>query len=99
MGAAKEVVAGGEAPFGIVIKGNTIAYVSSERDREIDVVNIARTAEPKLITRIPVKGSPNNVMMNAAQTLLFVAADNSDRVTVIDTGTNQIVEELSLIHI
>jgi len=94
VGAAKEVVAGGEAPFGIVIKGNTIAYVSSERDREIDVVNIARTAEPKLITRIPVKGSPNNVMMNAAQTLLFVAADNSDRVTVIDTGTNQIVEEI-----
>jgi YVTN family beta-propeller protein len=93
-GAAKDAVAGGEAPFGVAIKGSTIAYVSSERDREVDVVDIAQPNQPELVSRIPVKGSPNNLVMNAAQTLLFVAADNSDRVTVIDTATNRTVEEI-----
>ena len=93
-GAAKDAVAGGEAPFGVAIKGSTIAYVSSERDREVDVVDIAQPNQPELVSRIPVKGSPNNLVMNAAQTLLFVAADNSDRDhALIDTATNRTVEK------
>jgi YVTN family beta-propeller protein len=84
--------AGGEAPFGVVIKGSATAYVSSERDREIDVVDIAQPVAPKLIARIPVLGNPNNMVLNAAETRLLVAADNSDRVSVIDTATNQVVE-------
>jgi YVTN family beta-propeller protein len=87
-------VAGGGSPFGVAIKGSATAYVSSERDREIDVVDIAQPAAPKLIARIPVKGNPNNILLNREQTRLFVAADNSDRVSVIDTVTNRIVEEI-----
>ena len=34
-------VAGGETPFTVAVVGNATAYVSSIRDREIDVVNIA----------------------------------------------------------
>lgn len=86
---------GGQAPFGVAIQGSKIAYVSSERDREIDVVDIAQPAAPKLIARIPVAGSPNSILLNAAQTRLFVAADNSDRVSVIDTTTNRVVEDMS----
>ena len=85
---------GGESPLGIAIKGSTTAYVSCERGREIDVVNIAQPTAPKVIARIPVEGNPNSIMLNAAQTRLFVAADNSDRVSVIDTATNRIVEEI-----
>jgi YVTN family beta-propeller protein len=91
---AQSGVAGGEFPFGVAVKGNSIAYVSSERDREIDVVDIARPASPRLLTRIPVLGNPNNMILNAAQTLLYVAADNSDRISVIDTVTNRIVETI-----
>lgn len=84
----------GESPFGVAIKGSTRAYVSSQRDREIEVVDIAQPAAPKVLARISVAGNPNNILLNAAQTRLFVAADNSDRVSVIDTATNQIVEEI-----
>ena len=84
----------GESPFGVAIKGSTTAYVSSERDREIDVVDIAQPAAPKLMARVPVAGNPNNILLNLAQTRLFVAADNSDRVSVIDTATNRVIEEI-----
>lgn len=84
----------GGSPFGIAIKGNATAYISSERDREIDVVDIERPVEPKLIVRIPVAGSPNNILLNREETRLFVAADNSDRISVIDTRTNRVIEEI-----
>jgi DNA-binding beta-propeller fold protein YncE len=85
---------GGDSPFDVAIKGSTTAYVSSQSDREIDVVDIAQPAAPKLIARIPVAGNPNSILLNAAQTSLFVAADNSDRVSVIDTSTNRLVEDI-----
>ena len=47
-GVAKRA-AHGESPFGVAIKGSATAYVSSERDREIDVVDIAQPAAPKLM--------------------------------------------------
>jgi YVTN family beta-propeller protein len=91
---AKSGVAGGESPFGVAIKGSRIAYVSSERDREIDVVDIAHPSAPKLLTRISIQGNPNNLELNAAQTRLYAAADNSDRVSVIDTVTNTVIETI-----
>jgi YVTN family beta-propeller protein len=92
--AAQSGVAGGESPFGVVIKGNTTAYISSERDREIDLVDISDPANSKLLTRIPVQGNPNSMVLNVSQTRLFVAADNSDRVSVINTVTNRVVETI-----
>jgi YVTN family beta-propeller protein len=91
---SKSGVAGGESPFGVAIKSSRTAYVSSERDREIDVVDISRAASPKLLARVPVQGNPNNLALNAAQTRLYVAADNSDRISVIDTATNAVVETI-----
>jgi YVTN family beta-propeller protein len=84
----------GESPFGVAIKGSGTAYISSERDREIDVADITQPASPKLIARIPVAGNPNNVLLNRAQTRLFVAADNSDCISVIDTETNRVIEQI-----
>jgi YVTN family beta-propeller protein len=91
---SKTGVAGGESPFGVAIKGSRIAYVSSERDREIDVVDIAKPARAQLLARIPVEGNPNNLELNAAQTRLYAAADNSDRISVIDTATNAVLETI-----
>ena len=77
---------GGEYPFWVVIAGtgsSAKAYVSSLRDREIDVVSSLSTT-PKVTARIPVKGQPNKMTLNSAQTLLYVAEDESDTVDVID---------------
>jgi len=84
----------GESPFAVAIKSNTTAYVASEADREIEVIDIAQPSSTRLVTRIPVAGNPNSLLLNAAQTRLFVAADNSDRISVIDTATNSVVEQI-----
>lgn len=100
-------VPGGEYPFWVAVKGNgedAIAYVSSIRDREIVVVKLAGGQElfnpagrPTIVTRIPVKGQPNKMTLNAAQSLLYVAEDQADIVDVIDTATNTIVETIPVI--
>ena len=88
----KSGVPGGEYPLWIAIKGNDTAYVSSIRDREIVVVNFA--AEPKVVKRIHVPGQPNRMVLNGDQSKLYVAQDNTDSVGVIDTASNQLVENI-----
>ena len=84
---------GGEYPFWVAVAGDgssattATAYVSSIRDREIDVVNLS--GAPAVTARIPVKGQPNKMTLNAAQTLLYVAEDQSDTVDVIDTANER----------
>ena len=90
----RSAVAHGESPFGVAIQASATAYVSSERDREIDVIDIAQPAAPIVKARIPVAGNPNNILFNRAQTRLYVAADNSDRISVIDTATKRVIEEI-----
>jgi len=88
---------GGEYPFWVVIQdtvpndandAHAVAYISSLRDREIDVVPLTDSGKdaPALFVtaRIAVKGQPNKMVMNQAQTLLYVAEDQSDTVDVID---------------
>ena len=90
---------GGEYPFWVAVKGNgasATAYVSSIRDREIVVVNLSGQL-PAVTARIPVKGQPNKMTLNAAQSLLYVAEDQSDTVDVIDTTKNAIVETIPVI--
>jgi YVTN family beta-propeller protein len=103
---SKSGVPGGEYPYWVAIKGNgpdAVAYVSSIRDREIDVVRLvgpstpAGNAGPTILARIPVKGQPNRMTLNAAQSLLYVVEDQSDTVDVIDTAKNQIVETIPVI--
>src|SRR6267154_329890 len=86
-------VPGGEYPVWVAIQGNSTAFVSSARDREIVVVDVSTNA-PVVTGRIPVKGSPTRIELNAAQTRLFVAESSSDSVAVINTKTRQIIEEI-----
>ncbi|MFH0801600.1 MAG: phosphoesterase [bacterium] len=91
---------GGEYPFWVVIKGNgadATAYVSSIRDREIVVVNLNGASLPTVTARIRVKGQPNKMTLNAAQSLLYVVEDQSDTIDIINTGTNEIVEIIPVI--
>ena len=79
---------GGESPWAVAIVGNHTAYVSSERDREIDVVNIKNPTSPTIRTRISVPGNPNKMVLSRDQSTLYVAMDNADAIAVIDTAKN-----------
>jgi YVTN family beta-propeller protein len=89
----KAGVAGGEYPFWVVVKGNDTAYVSSVRDREIVVLRIGDSSTVRL--RIKTKGNPNQMILDRRQIFLYVAEDNSDSVTVIDTRSNKVVRNFS----
>ena len=80
---------GGEEPYGVAVSADgKRAYISSIRNREIDVVDISNAASGtvSVLARIPVTGSPSNVVLKASTGELFVAQDNSDQVAVIDTN-------------
>ena len=91
---AKVGVPGGEFPYGVVVKGNNTVYVSSVRDREIDVLNLSEGVLT-LTTRIPVAGNPEKMTLNRAQSKLFVVANNSDELIVIDTARNTVLGEVN----
>jgi YVTN family beta-propeller protein len=86
-------VPGGEYPFGVAIKGSDTIYVSSLRDREVDVVRIGNN-QLGLNARIKLAGNPNKLILNRSQSRLYVAADNSDDVSIIDTATNQVLNTI-----
>ena len=73
--------AGGEFPFAVAFYGNTKAYLTSMRDREVVVINLA-SATPGVVKRIAVGGQPNKMLLNRDQSRLYVANDN------IVTGIN-----------
>ena len=87
---AQAGVPGGEFPYWVAVANNNVAYVSSIRDREIDVVSLSG-ASSTVTARIPVTGNPNRMVLNRAQTKLYVTCDNSDLLVVIDTATNAII--------
>jgi DNA-binding beta-propeller fold protein YncE len=91
--AAQTGVAGGEYPYWVAIDGNKTVYVSSERDREIDVVSLGAT--PKVTARIKVSGNPNRMVLSADGSTLYVAADNEAMVEAIATKTNKVVATLN----
>ncbi len=85
-------VPGGEYPFWVVAQSNDTAYVSSLRDREI--VQLRLDQEPWIAGRIKVPGNPNKMALNRDGSRLYVAEDNSDTVSVIDTKTGKVLENI-----
>ncbi len=85
-------VPGGEYPFWVTTISNSTAFVSSLRDREI--VRVDYSSKPLISSRIKVPGNPNKTIANRAGSRLFVAQDNSDMVSVIDTATNRILHNI-----
>lgn len=86
---------GGEYPVAVAFDGNDRAFVSSQRDREIDVLQIAPTAPYLRVTgRIATRGQPNKMVFNNDHSRLYVASDNTDTVVVIDPASDRIVESI-----
>ncbi len=85
---------GGTFPFGVVVKGNGTAYVSSDRDRQVVVIDIGSATAGHLVTRIALDGNALGMTLDRSGRLLFVAQDNVDKVAVIDTGRNAVVTKI-----
>ena len=87
--------AGGEYPYWIAIRGDDTAWISSPRDREIVVLRLAPSLA--VTARIPIQGQPNRIMLNKVQSRLYVAVDNADAVSVVDTATQKVVQTLGVV--
>ena len=87
-------VAGGTFPFAVVIKGNGTAYVSSDRDREVVVVDVSSPTAGHLMARIKLDGNAMGMTLDVAQARLYVAQDNADQVAVIDTSSNAVIAKI-----
>ncbi len=76
------------------MKGNRTAYVSSDRDREVIVVDISSATAGRLVKRIKLDGNALGMTLDASGSRLFVAQDNADQVAVIDTTFNAVVAKI-----
>jgi len=85
---------GGTFPFAVVVKGNDTAYVSSDRDREVVVVDVSAPDHGRLVKRIRLDGNALGMTLDTSQSRLYVAQDNADQVAVIDTSTNRVVRKI-----
>ena len=87
-------MAGGTFPYAVAVKGNGTAYVSSDRDREVVVVDVASPTAGRLMTRVKLAGNALGMTLDASQSRLYVAQDNADEVAVIDTSTNRVIARI-----
>jgi YVTN family beta-propeller protein len=85
---------GGTFPFAVVMKGNGTAYVSSDRDREVVVVDVASPTQGHLIKRVKLDGNALGMTIDQSQSRLYVAQDNADQVAVIDTSSNRVTARI-----
>jgi YVTN family beta-propeller protein len=85
---------GGTFPFAVAIQGNSIAYVSSDRDREVIALDISSPRGARLIRRIPLDGNALGMTLDPARSRLYVAQDNADEVAVIDTKTETVIARI-----
>jgi YVTN family beta-propeller protein len=85
---------GGTFPFAAVVKGNTTAYVTSDRDREVIAIDISQPTLGKLIKRIKLDGNALGLTLDASGRTLYVAQDNADQVAAIDTATNTVFAKI-----
>ena len=85
---------GGTFPFAVAVKGNGTAYVSSDRDREVVVIDISSPTAGRLVKRIHLDGNGLGLTLNRSGSRLFVAEDNADQVAVIETSSNKVLAKI-----
>ena len=85
---------GGTFPFAVVVKDNRLAYVTSDRDREVVVIDISSPTAGRLVKRIKLDGNALGLTLDASETRLYVAQDNADQVAVIDTHKNAVIAKI-----
>lgn len=84
-------------PTAIAVKSDgSRAYVASERDGAVYVLNTSDPTHPTLIKSVATGSNSDGVVLNHAETLLYVANAGSDTVAVIRTSDNTVVSSILL---
>ena len=87
---------GGTFPLSVAFLTDKLAYVGAARDREI--IRLAIKGDTMTVAkRIGIKGEPVKLRASPARQHLYVAADNSDTIVVIDPASDRIVSEFSTV--
>jgi DNA-binding beta-propeller fold protein YncE len=87
----------GEYPFWVQVvsspsNGSYVkAYVTSQRDNQVMVISGTSVSSV-----IPVPSGPNKMVLNASQSVLYVACGNDDSIVAINTATDTIMYTISL---
>jgi DNA-binding beta-propeller fold protein YncE len=79
-----------------VLSDGSKTYVSSERDGMVYDLKISDPTNPTLTAAIPTGSDPDGLVLNQAQTLLYVANAGSDTVSVVRTSDDTIVSSILL---
>jgi YVTN family beta-propeller protein len=87
--------AGGTFPLAVAFKGKRTVYVSSDRDREVVVLELGASSA-RLVRRIALDGNGQGLTLDVSQARLYVAQDNADQVAVIDTASNTVVQKIDV---
>jgi DNA-binding beta-propeller fold protein YncE len=87
---------GGTYPRSVAWTTNSHAYVASERDREVISLDI-QSNKIYVGQRVPVHGQPVALLSNRDGSRLYAAMDATDYAAVIDTKTDQLLEQFNVI--
>lgn len=72
-------------PYAVVAKSDgSRAYVASQRDGCVYVLNTADPGNIQLVSKIPNLSHPSALLLNKAQTLLYIANAGSDTISAVD---------------
>ncbi|MBI1775888.1 MAG: hypothetical protein HYR63_11130 [Proteobacteria bacterium] len=90
---AKAGEPGGTYPVAVAWASDRLAYVSSQRDRELLLLAVGLDGI-EVVKRIKLAGQPTKMILSKDRRRLFVAADNSDTVVAIDANDGDILAEI-----
>ncbi len=85
---------GGTYPNVVAFTSNAKAYVASQRDRELIALGIDN-GKLSVVARKPVDGQPAAIAISPHKSRAYVALDNTDRIAVFDTRTDEQIEQIA----
>ena len=78
-------------PYAVTVRSDgSRAYVASQRDGCVYVLDTTDPSKISLVSKIPNLTQPSALLLNAAQTLLYIANAGSDTVSVVDIANDQL---------
>jgi YVTN family beta-propeller protein len=83
-------------PLAVAALANGKVYVSSQRDGKVYAVDCTNPGSPKAGAAITTGSHPISLLLNRAQTKLYVANAHSETVSVVSTGTDAVSDTLLL---
>lgn len=85
---------GGTSNFPLAVaalKDGSKAYVSSERDDAVYVLNATKPDAMELRATLHTGAHPAALLLDKSQSRLFVSNASSDTISIVDTGTDQVI--------